>query len=73
MGARRYYRIIQFDEDDIGYIYEKETNRSFYDLKIEVIRLYREGYLRRKTDGPYFMRKCMNEDFIACNSNVRVC
>lgn len=69
----RYFKIIQLDDKDTVRIYEKETKLSFNDLRFEMIKRYQEGYLHRRTDGPYFLRRCMNQDLIASNSNVRVC
>lgn len=70
---RRYFEIRSLDDADIGYIYERETNQSFPMLKLEMLKRYREGYLQRRTDGPYFLRRCMNQDFIEANSHFRVC
>lgn len=70
---RRYFEIRSLDDADIGYIYKRETGRSFPMLKLEMLERYREGYLRRRTDGPYFLRRCMNHDFIEANSHFRVC
>ncbi len=70
---RRYFEIRSLDDADIGYIYKRETGRSFPMLKLEMMERYREGYLRRRTDGPYFLRRCMNRDFIEANSHFRVC
>lgn len=72
MGAYRYFKIMSLDDVSLPCIYEAETNLSFPALIAEVIKRYREGYLRRKTDGSYFMRRCMNEDFIKADSYIRV-
>ena len=73
MGIHRYFRIIRLDDDDLQYIYENETGKPVYLLRMQMMEQYREGYLRRKTDGPYFMRRCMNNDFRAVDSHFRVC
>ena len=73
MGIHRYFKIVSLDDWKTPYIYEKETGCSFGDLKMSMVNRYRLGYLRRRTDGPYFLRRCMNYDLIAANSNIRVC
>lgn len=70
---RRYFEIISLDDWKTPYIYEEETGYSFGDLRMSMINRYRLGYLRRRTDGPYFLRRCMNHDFIEANSHFRVC
>lgn len=73
MGIHRYFEIVSLDDWKTPYIYEKETGRSFTDLRMSMFNRYRLGYLRRRTDGPYFLRRCMNDDLIAANSHIRVC
>lgn len=72
MAIRRYFEILQLDDTGTIQVYERETGLKFSNLKYEMLKRYQVGYLRRKTDGPYFLRRCMNQDLIEANSHFRV-
>ena len=70
-----YCEMIKYGQDtidDISMLLWKHTDVAFGDLKSETLSRYQKGQMLRMSDGPYFIKRKINEAFRAWDVNVRV-